>query len=130
MVVIFVYTELGRDIEQINPEALTRIEAHWVHQIRENYPHLEKLFTALTEVYEGERSTESVSTKQILVQSLQLRSSVMVQAANQLSILSLQAIRATKRDGFLLLGMAAASLLLITGLLFFTKRRIARSLQG
>ena len=125
-----VYTELGRDIEQINSDVLTRIEAQWMHQIRENYPHLEKLFTALTDVYEGERSTESVSTKQILAQSLQLRSSVMVQAANQLSILSLQAIRTTKHDGFLLLGIAAASLLLITGLLFFTKRRIARSLQG
>ena len=123
------YSDLGRDIERINPEDLTPTELHWVLQIREDYPHLEKLFTALSEAYEGGESNHTAVTKQILSQSLVLRSSVIVQAANQLSILSLKEIHSTKKEVFLLLGLAAVSLLFIIGLLIVTKRQIARSLQ-
>lgn len=124
------YADLGRDIEQINADGLTSAQAHWALQIRENYPHLEKLFAALHDAYQREESPDSTSTKHILARNLLLRSSVMVQAANQLSILSLNEMGTTKQNVFLLLGMGAASLLFIIGLLFVTKRRIARSLRS
>lgn len=124
------YSDLGRNIERINPEDLTPTELQWVAQIRENYPHLLKLFTALSEAYESGESNHADVTKQILSQSLVLRSSVIVQAANQLSILSLKEIHSTKKDVFLLLAIAVASLLFIVGLLTITKRQIARSLQS
>lgn len=124
------YSDLGLNIERINPEDLSPTELQWVRQIRENYPHLEKLFTALSEAYVGGESNHSAVTKQILSQSLVLRSSLIVQAANQLSILSLKEIHSTKNNVFLLLGFAVTSLLFIVGLLIVTKRQIARSLES
>ena len=122
------YTLLGRDIERISASTIDEDEAPWFAQIHENYPVLQKLFAGLT-MASPSPAAHSDPAQKILAQALLLRSSVITQAANQLSIISLQEIRKTKRETFALMALTAASLLVIIALLFITKRQIVFSLR-
>lgn len=123
------YLELGSNIEHYDQSGANADEAQRLAQIRETYPLLQKLFSELARNYQDHPSAGVRAAEAILTQNLLLRSNVIVQAANQLSILSLQEIRVTKREAFARLAMAATSLLLIIALLFFTKRQIVASLR-
>jgi len=119
------HRQLGRSLEDIAQRIDTVEEKEVLRQLSDNHRVLGALFDSLT----SGRAT-SPEAERLIVQSLHLRQSVMVDEAAHLSVLSSGTIMAGGRSAVAALAAAILAALLVSAIILFASRRTITALSA